>query len=247
MNEERLQKVMAARGVASRRACEELIEAGRVMVDGQVVTRLGTKVSPDADIKVDGEAVKAPRKAYFMLNKPRGYVTTLSDEADRKSISDIIRRIRTRVFPVGRLDLDSEGLLLLTNDGELANLLTHPRYEIEKSYLVKTRGRMDDETIDKLRKGIHLREGKATARVRVVRRTRNTSELMMTISRGYNRQIRRMCAAVGHEAMRLKRVRFGPLRLEGVSRGTFRRLKAEEVSSLVAAAEQARERFESKK
>lgn len=239
MSEERLHKIMAARGVASRRACEKLIEAGRVSVDGQVVTEQGVRASLDADIRVDGEPVKEPRKVYYILDKPPGYVTTMSDERGRKSIGDLLKRLRNRVYPVGRLDQDTEGLLILTNDGWLTNVLTHPRYEVEKTYSVKLRGRMTDEAIAKLRSGIRLREGKAHAKVRVAKRTRDTTALFMVINRGYNRQIRRMCAAVGHNVMRLRRIEIGPLRLKGLARGEFRRLKSAEVAALLKVAREA--------
>jgi pseudouridine synthase len=223
---------MAARGVASRRASEELIAAGRVSVDGRIVTQLGAAVEPDADIRVDGRAIKEPHKLYYMLNKPKGYITTLADEHARKSVGNLVSKLRNRVYPVGRLDAETEGLLLLTNDGLLTNVLTHPRFKVEKTYLVSVKGRMSDEAVGKLREGIYLREGKAAAHVRVLRATRDTTSLEMVISQGYNRQIRRMCAAVGHEVRRLERVRFGPLRLKGLPRGGFRVLTPEEVSVL---------------
>ncbi len=242
MDKERLHKIMAARGVAGRRASEDLIAEGRVTVDGEVITTLGTKVSPDADIRVDGKPLREPQKVYYILNKPRGYVTTLKDDRGRKSVGDLVSRLRNRVHPVGRLDQDSEGLLLLSNDGWLTNVLTHPRYEIEKTYAVKVRGRMTDEEVARLRSGISLREGRATAKVKVLKRTRESTSLLMTIRRGYNRQIRRMCAAVGHNVTRLRRTAIGPLRLTGLSRGEFRRLKAEEVEALRQSALKASQR-----
>jgi len=230
---ERLHKILAARGVASRRASEEIIASGRVTVDGQIVREVGTKVSPDADIRVDGRPLRQPHKVYFILNKPRGYVTTLSDEKGRKSIGDLVRMLRTRVYPVGRLDAETEGLLLVTNDGELTNILTHPRFMAEKTYLVTVSGRLEAEALQRLRAGIHLREGKVAARVRVLRATRAATRMELTVSQGYNRQVRRMCAAVGHEVKRLERVRFGPLRLRGVSRGELRALTREETEGLL--------------
>jgi len=244
MGKERLHKILSGRGVASRRTCEKLIAAGRVTVDGQVVRRLGTKVAPEADIRVDGEPVAQPRKVYYILNKPRGVVTTLKDESDRKSVGDLVGRLRNRVYPAGRLDRDSEGLLLVTNDGRITNVLTHPRYEIEKTYSVKVRGRMSDEAVAKLTSGVRLREGRAAAKVRVLSRSRDTTSLLMTISTGYNRQIRRMCAAVGHNVTRLKRTAIGPLRLKGLSKGEFRRLKADEVAALKKAVRRAERRVE---
>jgi len=229
---ERLHKILAARGVASRRASEGMIAAGRVSVDGRIVTELGTKVAADADIRVDGRPVRAPGRAYFILNKPRGYVTTLRDDRGRRTVGDLLGRLRTRVYPVGRLDAETEGLLLLTNDGDMTNTLTHPRYHVEKTYAVTVRGSMDEAAVERLRSGIFLREGKVRAHVRVLRRTRATTRLELTISQGINRQVRRMCAAVGYEVKRLERVRFGPLRLVGIGRGAFRALTAAEVQAL---------------
>jgi len=229
---ERLHKILAARGVASRRASEEIIASGRVSVDGRIVIEVGTKVSPEADIRVDGRKLSEPRKVYLILNKPRGYVTTLSDDRGRKSVGDIVRRLRTRVYPVGRLDAETEGLLLLTNDGDLTNVLTHPSFSIEKTYLVTVRAHMESEAVERLRTGVRLTEGRVTARVKVIRATRETTRLEITITQGYNRQIRRMCAAVGHEVKRLERVRFGPLRLRGLAKGSFRALTTDEVESL---------------
>jgi 23S rRNA pseudouridine2605 synthase len=230
--EERLHKILASRGVASRRASEALILAGHVTVDGRFVRELGTKVALDADIRVDGRPIREPRKMYFILNKPRGFVTTMSDDRGRRSVGLLLREVRGRVYPVGRLDAETEGLLLATNDGEITNVLTHPRYHVEKTYLVTVKGSMDDSAVEKLRSSIFLREGKVTARVKVLRRTRETTRLEMMITQGINRQIRRMCAAVGYDVKRLERVRFGPLRLIGLPKGALRPLRADEVESL---------------
>lgn len=208
---DRLHKILAARGVASRRASEELIAAGRVWVDGKVVTKMGTLVAHDADIRVDGRPIKEPRKVYYMLNKPRGYVTTLSDDRGRRDVGAIVKNLRTRVYPVGRLDAETEGLLLLTNDGDLTNLLTHPRFKVEKTYLVTVKERMDEEAVNRLRTGIYLKEGKVTATVRIIRATRDTTRLEMTITQGYNRQIRRMLAAVGFQVKRLEEDALWPV------------------------------------
>ncbi len=239
METQKLHKVLAARGLAGRRACEAIIAAGRVMVDGKVVTKVGTRVASDADIRVDGRVLAEPPKVYYILYKPRGYVTTLSDDRGRKSVGELTKRLRRRVYPVGRLDQDSEGLLLLTNDGGLTNILTHPRFEIEKSYIVRARGLMERAAIEKMQSGIHLREGKVTSKVRILRRTRAVTTLLVTINRGYNRQIRRMCAAVGHPVVRLKRVGFGPLTLKGLARGKMRALKPDEINELRQLADKA--------
>lgn len=229
---ERLHKILAARGVASRRASEELIQAGRVWVDGRVVTKLGTLVSQDADIQVDGRVIAKPKLAYYMLNKPRGYVTTLSDDRGRRDVGGLIKGLRARVYPVGRLDAETEGLILLTNDGELTNILTHPRFKIEKTYVVVVKGRMEEDAVDRLRKGIYLREGKVTAQVRIIKASRDTTALEMVITQGYNRQIRRMLAAVGYNVKRLERTKFGPLKVKGLPKGAFRLLKREEIEAL---------------
>lgn len=232
MSEERLHKILAGRGVASRRACEALILAGHVTVDGRIIRELGTKVLADADIRVDGRPVREPRKQYFILNKPRGFVTTMSDDRGRRSVGVLLREIRVRVYPVGRLDAETEGLLLVTNDGEMTNVLTHPKYQVEKTYVVAVKGTMNDAAVDKLRAGVFLREGKAAARVKVLRRTRETTRLEMTITQGLNRQIRRMCATVGSDVKRLERVRFGPLRLIGLPKGAIRPLRPDEIDAL---------------
>jgi 23S rRNA pseudouridine2605 synthase len=243
---ERLHKIMAARGAGSRRKCEELIAAGRVTVDGSVVTELGTKVSSDAEIRLDGRVLKEARRVYCVLNKPRGVVTTLSDEKGRTCVGDFVKRLPERVYPVGRLDEDSDGLLFLTNDGRMAEILTHPRFGVEKTYRVKVRGRLGGAAVTRLREGIHLREGTAAAKVRVLKATRNASMMLMTIDRGYNRQIRRMCSAVGHPVMRLTRVAFGPLRLKGLARGDLRRLSADELRQLEELAEGSEKRLRQK-
>jgi len=244
LRRERLHKILANRGVASRRACEDLIAAGRVSVDGNTVRELGTLVSPGADIRVDGKKVVEPAKVYYMLNKPVGYVTTLKDERGRQSVGDLLKRLRKRVYPVGRLDQDSEGLVLVTNDGDLANILTHPRFEVEKRYAVKARGRVTSEALKKLRTGVYLKGAKVSAKIKVMRKGRDTTSMLVTVTTGYNRQVRRMCAAVGHPVLKLKRVGFGPLRLKGVPRGTVRPLSAAELDALRRLARRASEKTE---
>ncbi|MHC4711761.1 MAG: pseudouridine synthase [Planctomycetota bacterium] len=239
IEKQRLHKVLAARGVASRRACEQLIADGRVTVDGEIVRKLGTKVAADADIRVDGRPVAEPRKVYYILNKPKGLVTTLSDEKARKSVGDLIAHLGERVYPVGRLDRDSEGLLLLTNDGRVTNVLTHPRFQVKKSYEVDVRGRLDTDAVEKLRRGIRLSEGKAFAKVKVLRNTRSGTSLLFTIAQGYNRQIRRMLAAVGYKVQRLRRVSFGPLELSRLAPGDVRKLRRREVAALKTAVRKA--------
>ncbi|MCG3177743.1 MAG: Ribosomal large subunit pseudouridine synthase B [Phycisphaerae bacterium] len=230
---ERLQKVMAAAGVGSRRACEEMIENGRVQVNGQLVSRLPVLVEAADRITVDGRHLRREKKVYFMLHKPRGVVCTNSDPAGRRRAVDLMKGVPERVFPVGRLDADSSGLLIMTNDGELSNRLTHPRYETAKTYEVQVDGRIEGPAMEKLIGGVRLAEGKASAdRVKLVRRSRNETVLQITLTEGRNRQIRRMLAKVGYEARRLRRVKVGRLELRGVGPGNFRPLTAAEVAEL---------------
>ena len=235
---ERLQKVLAHAGVASRRSAERLIAGGRVTVNGSVVTELGTKVDPAHDaIKVDGKRVGAPPsgRTYLVLNKPRGVVTTLSDPEGRPTIKDFLRGIKARVYPVGRLDFHSEGLLILTDDGTLARNLMHPSRGVEKTYLVKVKGQPEPEILSRLSRGIPL-DGKRTgpARVRIVRRGENPwAEI--TIGEGRNRQVRRMFQAVGHPAQRLRRIQYGGVVLGRLPVGHLRMLTEAEVEGLTRA------------
>jgi pseudouridine synthase len=237
---ERLQKVLAQAGVASRRACEELIQQGRVQVNGQVVTELGTKVDPNLDeISVDGAPISGPvEKVYLILNKPPGYISTVHDPWGRPTVLDLILH-QGRLYPVGRLDAESEGLLLLTNDGGLTHRLTHPRYEHEKEYLALVKGRPKDAVLSQLRQGVALEEGQ-TAPAEVSRVSRRegletppgTTWLRIVVHEGRKRQIRRMCAAVRHPVQRLIRVRMGPIELGDLPVGRHRPLSAKEVRRL---------------
>ena len=231
--EERLQKLLSAAGVCSRRAAEDYITAGRVTVNGETA-ELGRRADPDRDdIRVDGKplVVKAEH-VYLLLNKPRGYVTTLSDEKGRKTVADLVRDCGTRVYPVGRLDLDSEGLLLMTNDGDLMQHLLHPSGEVNKTYLVSVFGPVDGAA-EKLAAITDL-EGEPIrpAKVEVLRKTRQTAELSITIHEGKNRQIRRMCAACGLTVKRLCRIREHSLELGDLPLGRWRYLTADEVAAL---------------
>jgi len=237
---ERLQKAMAHAGVASRRKCEELIVQGRVAVNGKIVTELGYKVDPAVDvITVDGKPIQPERKVVILLNKPKGVITSVRDPEGRRTVMDYVRGVKERVYPVGRLDYDTEGLLLLTNDGALANLLMHPRHQVPKTYLATVKGIPHGDRLDKLRDGIELDDG-VTAPAEVeyadVDLDRNRAVIAITIHEGRNRQVRRMMEAIGHEVIRLKRSRYGPLTLEGVPRGKYRVLKPEEVEELREAA-----------
>ena len=231
--EERIQKIMASRGVASRRASEELILQGRVTCNGQVCG-LGDRADPEKDtILVDGRPLPStPDAIYILLHKPRGYVTTLSDEKGRKNVSQLVSDCPQRVYPVGRLDMDSEGLLLLTNDGELANHLMHPSHVVDKVYQVWVQG-FSPEGLERLSQPIEL-DGYRIRKpnVKCQKRTGDKALLQITIHEGRNRQIRRMCAIAGMEVQRLKRIREGSLSLGQLPLGKWRYLTQEEVKAL---------------
>jgi len=231
----RLQKYLAHCGVASRRAAEGLIVAGRVAVNGLSVQTLGSTVTPGQDtVTLDGKPVVSQEEpVYIMLHKPRGYVTTVSDELGRKTVMELLPEDIGRVYPVGRLDFDTEGLLLLTNDGALTHRLTHPSHEVSKTYLTKVRGIPSPEALKALRTGVIL-DGRKThpAEVLVKHRDTNTAVLSITIHEGRNRQVRNMCAAVGHKVVYLRRVAEGSLRLGDLAVGNWRYLTPEEVHTL---------------
>ena len=231
---ERLQKVLAAAGVGSRRACEELISEGRVEVDRQVVVELGTRVDLESqEVRVDGEVLLKPKRVYYMVNKLEGVVSTARDQEGRPRVTDMIPPKAGRLFSVGRLDMASEGLILLTNDGELANLLTHPRYGVEKTYHVEVAGHPEREVLSRLRSGVHLAEGLArVVRVRIKTRRKQSTILEMVLDEGRNREIRRLLARVGHRVLRLTRVAVGTLRLGDLPAGAYRPLTRDEVRSL---------------
>jgi 23S rRNA pseudouridine2605 synthase len=235
---ERLQKIIAAAGIASRRKAEQLITGGLVSVNGQVVTELGSKADPEKDhIRVNGKLLRgAERHVYLLMNKPKGYVTTLKDPEHRPTVMDLLHGVGARVYPVGRLDYASEGLLLLTNDGEFANLLMKAASHVPKTYMVKVAGVPDDEGLAKLRAGVFIptdrgkRVKTAAARIRVIREA-NNPWYEVTLTEGRNRQIRRMFEVIGHHVEKIKRVRYGPLELD-VHPGKFRRLDPQEVVKL---------------
>lgn len=242
MPSERLQKIIAAAGVASRRKAEDLITSGRVVVNGQVVTQLGTKADPETDhIRVDGKLLRGPERfTYVALNKPKGYVTTVSDEKKRPTVMDLVSKVKGRVYPVGRLDWASEGLLLMTNDGALANALMKASSNVEKIYVVKVAGQPDETKLDKLRRGVSIAEkgGRrvrtAPAKIRLIREGDNPW-LEVTIIEGRNRQVRKMFEEVGHHVEKIRRVQYGPLALD-IPPGDWRNLTLLEVSKLKAAA-----------
>jgi pseudouridine synthase len=235
----RLQKILSTSGVASRRAAERLMTEGRVTVNGQTVRELGTRADPDADdIRVDGRAVRQrSRRLYLLVNKPRGYVTTRSDPEDRPTVLDLVPGLHDYIYPVGRLDYDSEGLLLLTNDGDLAAALTHPSHEVAREYHARVRGTPDARAIDDLSRGIMI-DGRRTAPAEVAvvatgaGQHGDQSLLSITLHEGRTRQVRRMCETVGHPVVRLRRVRIGPLTDPALKPGMCRPLTAREVDAL---------------
>lgn len=235
----RLQKYLSMAGVTSRRAGEQMIRDGRVKVNGVTVTEMGTQVDPEKDrVEVDNRPVRMVQaNTYLLLYKPEGYLTTMKDPFGRPTIRELVADAGTRVFPVGRLDMDTSGLLVLTDDGELANRLTHPSFGVEKEYLARIHGLPSMETLNQLARGVKLEDGMtAPAQVRLVKGGRPTSVVSLTIKEGRNRQVRRMMTVVGHKVVSLKRVRFGPLTLTGMKAGEWRKLTAAELSQLKRAA-----------
>jgi 23S rRNA pseudouridine2605 synthase len=235
MATERLQKILSGAGVASRRAAERLIEAGRVRVNGRVVTELGAKADARKDrIEVDGRRVVSEKPVYYLLHKPRGVVSTLEDPEGRQTVGGLLRRISERVFPVGRLDYHTSGALLITNDGEMAQALLKPRNAVPKVYAVKVRGFLDEDDLSKLRNGVVLDDGHRTrsADVFVLREDGQNTWLQMTLTEGKNRQIRRMGDAIGHPVQRIARLEFAGLSTEGMRPGALRPLTTKEVDKL---------------
>jgi 23S rRNA pseudouridine2605 synthase len=243
----RLNKYLADRGVASRRRCDELIASGSVLVDGHPAVELGTKIDPDtARVEVDGR-VFAPdqreRQRYYLLNKPKRVVCTNDRREERKRAIDLVTDPdKGRIYTVGRLDEDSTGLILLTNDGDFANLIAHPRNEVPKTYLVKVRGRIDAEAIDKLKRGVYLAEGRTSGvKVRILKRTEGFTNMSVTLAEGKNREVRRIFAKVGFAVLALRRTRIGNLRDQRLKEGQWRPLLRAEVADLLAVAHGERE------
>ena len=238
MAKERLQKVMAAAGVASRRQCEELIVAGVVRVNGKIVDELPVFVDAQVDkIAVEGKRLRLPERVYFALNKPKGVICTNRDPQGRRRAIDLVQCAQ-RVFCIGRLDADTTGLIILTNDAELTNRLTHPRYKVPKTYVAAVKGRVDAKAVEQLKKGIWLAEGKTgKAAVKVLKAGHQESLLEITISQGLNRQVRRMLAHVGVPVKSLKRVSIGKLKLGRLGTGRYRELTKGEVASLGGASQ----------
>lgn len=230
----RLQKYLASTGLGSRRHCEEYIETGRVTVDGEEATKLGAKIDPETQvICVDGERVRLQPKRYYLLNKPSGFLCTNNDPAGRRRVVDLFPKDNQRLFTVGRLDENSEGLILVTNDGEMAERLAHPRYRVPRTYQVQVVGNPSREKLDELRKGIRFKEGvfRVTG-LKPLRKQGKSTFLELTLHEGQNREIRRMMARIGHKVIQLIRVRFGPLNLSNLKSGEYRRLTDWELKKL---------------
>ena len=228
----RINKFLAACGVAGRRACDKIVQDGRVTINGKLAV-LGDDVETDDVVKVDGKPVALKKNEYYILHKPKGYLSTVSDDKGRKTVMDILGSNVGRVYPVGRLDYDSEGLLILTTDGELAQHLTHPSNEVPKTYLVKVEGRLTEADLNPIRSGIEL-DGVLTKKCRahIVETNKGYTKVEMVLREGKNREIRRMFEAIGREVMLLKRTKVGELSLRGLARGEFRKLTPEEVEYL---------------
>ncbi|HET9961363.1 MAG TPA: pseudouridine synthase [Nitrospiraceae bacterium] len=231
----RLQKLIAGTGLTSRRKAEEMISSGRVTVNGAVVSELGTKVDPERDhVKVDGKHLRSAQPfVYLLLNKPKHVMSTLDDPEGRPTVKDFLHGVTVRVFPVGRLDFDSEGLMLLTNNGDLAQALLHPKYHVSKTYLIKIKGVLDDENIRMLERGVRLDDGMtAPAKVVKVSKAASNSWLEVTIHEGRKHQVKRMMELVGHPVIKLTRVRMGPLSLGDLAPGAYRFLTDREANRL---------------
>lgn len=230
----RLQRFLALAGVASRRRCENLITAGRITVNGDVVRKLGVSVDPEGDIvEVDGKRVEVEKKIYIVLNKPRGYLSSVADSRGRPTVSELVSDLSARLYPVGRLDMDTEGVLLMTNDGELCHRLTHPRFGVEKTYHAEVVGKPSRKALEQLRKGVDV--GGVTsspAKVKSIRSKQVGSVLEIVIHEGRKRQVKRMCKAVGHPVVSLRRVEFGGIRSGNLEPGGYRFLSDSEVAGL---------------
>ena len=233
--QDRIQKILGRAGVASRREAERMVLEGRVTVNGKVVSQLGFKADPFKDhIKVDGRriAVSEP-KITLVLNKPRGYLSTVKDPLGRPSVMDLVGRVKGRIYPVGRLDFDAEGLLLLTNDGEIANILTHPRFSIPRTYLAKVTGIPDEKKLTRLKGGVVLEDGEArVVSCYIIRQGEKNSWIRVRVTEGRNRLVKRIFAAIGHPVLKLRRVEYGPVGLGKLPTGHFRPLTAEETKGL---------------
>lgn len=231
----RLQKFLAKAGIASRRKSEELISNGKVKVNGLIVTELGTTINPETDIVKynDKKVILEEEKVYFMLHKPTGYVTTAKDEKGRKTVLDLMKGVSQRIYPVGRLDYDTSGLLLLTNDGDLTYKITHPKHEVEKIYVAKVKGVPTPNELDQFQKGLII-DGRKTSRakINIINTNRTNSVVSITIKEGRNRQVRKMCEAISHPVLELKRIAIGKLSIDNLEVSKYRSLTKEEIRYL---------------
>jgi 23S rRNA pseudouridine2605 synthase len=247
---ERIQKILAKAGIASRREAERMVAEGRVSVNGKIVETLGFKVDPSRDhIKVDGKRL-APfePKVVLLLNKPRGYLSTVKDPKGRPTVMDLLKNVKWRIYPVGRLDFDAEGLLLLTNDGDLAHLLSHPRFSIPKTYLAKVAGVPEGKELMRLRRGVALDDGEARAvSCRLIHQREKNSWVRIVVTEGRNHLVKRMFAAIGHTVLKLKRIEYGPVSLGDLPFGQTRYLTFEEVEKLRKISSKYRGRSEMRK
>lgn len=231
----RLQRYLASCGLGSRRACEEFITSGRVTIDGKTVTELGSKVDPQAqDVALDGETLRMERKKYYALNKPTGVLSTNSDPEGRTRVIDLFGPDEPRLFTVGRLDEDSEGLLIVTNDGDLAQKVAHPKFRMLRTYQMQVAGIPTGEELGKIKKGIHFAEGKFRVSDAYIVKVRGKSALVeVVLAEGHNRELRRLFARIGHKVMKLKRIAFGPVKLGSLPRGQYRELRRDELAALL--------------
>lgn len=229
----RINKYLAMCGIASRRECDNILQEGKVTINGTLAT-IGMEVSDTDIVKVDNKVVSLKKNEYYMLNKPKGYICTVSDEKGRKTVLDLMPQVTSRIYPVGRLDYDSEGLLILTTDGELAQHLTHPSNEVPKTYLVKIEGTITEAGLNPIRSGVEI-DGVMTkkCKVHIVETNKNYTKIHITITEGKNREIRKMFEVLGKEVTLLKRIKIGELRLSGLNRGEYRKLTQEEVTYLL--------------
>lgn len=231
----RLNKYLAACGVASRRDCDEIIKSGRVRVNGKVAS-LGQDVNEGDEVMLDNSKVSLKKNEYYILNKPKGYLSTVEDDKGRKTVLDLLPPTVGRIYPVGRLDYDSEGLLILTTDGELAQRLTHPSHEVPKTYLVRIEGTATEATLNPIRSGIEIEGGYVTKKCKahIVETNKEYTKIHITLTEGKNREIRKMFAAIGREVTLLKRIKVGELTLRGLDRGAYRKLTKQEVAYLMS-------------
>ncbi len=232
---ERIQKILAKAGISSRRAAEKMLLEGKVTVNGRVIDTLGFKADLSKDhIKVAGKSLtRLEPKVTLLLNKPRGYLSTVEDPEGRPTVMDLLKKVKLRVYPIGRLDFDAEGLLLLTNDGDLANLLSHPKFSVPRTYLVKVSGVPEEKGLNRLKRGIQLEDGRARAlSIRMMQQTKKNSWIRVVVGEGRNRLVKRMFAAVHHPVLKLRRVEFGSLGLGGLAPGRFRYLTPDEIARL---------------